>query len=138
MRGIHKVLGVALSILFLVWFLSGLVMMYHTFPSVNEYDRLKKMDPLSAEGLPSIEQVAARLPEGETVRRLTHDSYMGGPCFHVEGEAGSYDLPADSCYQFPPTPDFDRIATHWVNAPIARVDTLDELEQWIPFSRLRK
>ena len=138
MRGIHKVLGVALSILFLVWFLSGLVMMYHTFPSVNEYDRLKKMDPLSAEGLPSIEQVAARLPEGETIRRLTLDSYMGVPCFHVEGEAGSYDLPADSCYQFPPTPDFDRIATHWVNAPIARVDTLDELEQWIPFSRLRK
>ena len=41
MRGIHKVLGVALSVLFLVWFLSGLVMMYHTFPSVNEYDRLK-------------------------------------------------------------------------------------------------
>ena len=41
MQGIHKVLGIALGILFLVWFFSGLVMIYHTFPIVNEYDRLK-------------------------------------------------------------------------------------------------
>ena len=62
MQGIHKVLGIALGILFLVWFFSGLVMIYHTFPSVNEYDRLKKMDPLSPVGLPSIESLATRLP----------------------------------------------------------------------------
>ena len=49
MLWIHKVLGTLLSILFLVWFLSGLVMIYHSFPQVNPYDRLKKMDPLSPE-----------------------------------------------------------------------------------------
>lgn len=138
MQGIHKVLGIALGILLLVWFFSGLVMIYHTFPSVNEYDRLKKMDPLSPEGLPSIESLATRLPAGETIRKLTLDSYMGIPCFHIQGKENSYDLPADSSYQLPATPDFNRIATHWVDAPIARIDTLNELEQWIPFSRLRQ
>ncbi len=138
MLWIHKVLGTLLSILFLVWFLSGLVMIYHSFPQVNQYDRLKKMDPLRPEGLPSIESVIARLPEGETIRSLTLDSYMGVPCFHIQGKQGSYDLPADSSQTWPVAPDFNRIATHWVAAPIARVDTLYQLEQWIPFGRLKQ
>ena len=138
MQWIHKVLGTLLSILFLVWFLSGLVMIYHSFPQVNPYDRLKKMDPLSPEGLPSIESVIARLPEGETIRRITLDSYLGVPCFHIQGKQGSYDLPADSGQTWPVAPDFNRIATHWIAAPIARVDTLYQLEQWIPFGRLKQ
>ena len=138
MQWIHKVLGTLLSILFLVWFLSGLVMIYHSFPQVNPYDRLKKMDPLSPEGLPSIESVIARLPEGESIRRITLDSYLGVPCFHIQGKRQLYDLPADSCLIWPETPDFNRIATHWVSAPIARIDTLYELEQWIPFGRLKQ
>ena len=35
MQFIHRILGTALSILFLVWFLSGLVMIYHTFPRAD-------------------------------------------------------------------------------------------------------
>ena len=101
MQWIHKVLGTLLSILFLVWFLSGLVMIYHSFPQVNPYDRLKKMDPLSPEGLPSIESVIARLPEGETIRRITLDSYLGVPCFHIQGKRQLYDLPSDSCLIWP-------------------------------------
>lgn len=31
----HRILGVILSILFLMWFLSGMVMMYHYYPSVT-------------------------------------------------------------------------------------------------------
>ena len=96
MLWIHKVLGTLLSILFLVWFLSGLVMIYHSFPQVNQYDRLKKMDPLRPEGLPSIESVIARLPEGETIRSLTLYSYIAVPCLHNQINVNTYDLQSDT------------------------------------------
>ena len=38
---IHRILGTVLSILFLMWFLSGMVMMYHSYPSVNDEQRVQ-------------------------------------------------------------------------------------------------
>ena len=54
---IHRILGTAFSILFLVWFLSGLVMIYHTFPRADRADKRAKMDILSPENLPSLDQI---------------------------------------------------------------------------------
>ena len=61
MQFIHRILGTALSILFLVWFLSGLVMIYHTFPRADRADKRAKMDILSPENLPSLDQIEKRL-----------------------------------------------------------------------------
>ena len=38
---VHRWLGVALSALFLLWFVSGIVMMYWSFPEVTPPDRLQ-------------------------------------------------------------------------------------------------
>ena len=40
-------LGVALSLLFLVWFTSGIGMMYWTFPEVTASDRLERSPALN-------------------------------------------------------------------------------------------
>jgi len=37
---LHRVTGTLLSLLFVVWFVSGIVMMYHGFPRVTADDRL--------------------------------------------------------------------------------------------------
>lgn len=47
MYTIHRVLGTLLSILFLVWFLSAFVMMYHGFPRASQAEKLEKLEPLS-------------------------------------------------------------------------------------------
>ena len=39
---VHRWLGVALCLLFLLWFSSGVVMMYWGFPSVTAQDRLER------------------------------------------------------------------------------------------------
>jgi len=39
---IHRWLGVALCPLFLLWFLSGIAMMYADFPAVTDHDRLMR------------------------------------------------------------------------------------------------
>jgi hypothetical protein len=45
---VHRRLGVALSILFFLWFVSGIVMMYWGFPGITRTDRLSRapvLDP---------------------------------------------------------------------------------------------
>src|SRR5580765_3242296 len=45
---LHRWMGVALSALFLLWFVSGIVMMYFDFPSVRGEDRLERAAALDA------------------------------------------------------------------------------------------
>lgn len=86
MQFIHRILGTALSILFLVWFLSGLVMIYHTFPRADRADKRAKMDILSPENLPSLDQIEKRLPQNERISHVTLNSYLGQTVFHLRTE----------------------------------------------------
>lgn len=136
----HRVLGTLLSALFLVWFLSGLVMIYHTFPKVNRTDRRAKMEYLTAEGLPSLQELAGRLPEGERLEGLTLDRYLGETVFHLRTDKGNLNIPADSSAELAVI-DGERIrqvASLWSQAPIGQIDSLYTLDQWIPFGKLRE
>ena len=79
MYSLHRILGTLLCILFLMWFLSAFVMMYHRFPRVSAKEKLQKQELLSASGdsLPDITSVLSRLPKGEKVRKLTLDRSLG-------------------------------------------------------------
>jgi len=43
---VHRYLGLALSLLFLIWFLSGFVMMYKDFPSITASEKLAFSEPI--------------------------------------------------------------------------------------------
>lgn len=136
----HRILGTALSILFFVWFVSGLVMIYHTFPKVSQQEKLSKMEFLTPEGLPSIPEIEKRLPEGEQIKNLTLNRNLGQTTFHIQTESNRYDLPADSLQSLPAV-DWQRIqkvASLWCTAPIHKVDSMHRLDQWIPFGRLKE
>ena len=45
---IHRWLGVALSVIFMLWFASGIVMMYWSFPDVSARDRREHAPVLNA------------------------------------------------------------------------------------------
>lgn len=135
----HRILGTLLSVLFLVWFLSGLVMIYHTFPKVSQKDRLAKMEYLTPH-LASLEDIAGRLAEGEEMRGLTLNSYLGQAKLHIRTNKQNRTIFADSSdSHLSITPSYiQHVASLWCDAPIAKVDTLMEIEQWIPFGRLEK
>lgn len=140
MLTIHRILGSLLSILFLVWFLSGLVMIYHTFPRADRADKRAKMDYLRVADLPSLQTIKDRLPEGEPIKNITLNSYLGQTVFHIRTDKNSYDIPADSTETLPVI-DGKRIretASLWCTAPVEKVDTLYTLDQWIPFGNLKK
>ncbi len=58
---IHRWMGVGFCVLFLMWFLSGMVLMYSDYPSVDAAQRLKTAEPLAA--------AAVRLSPGEAFAR---------------------------------------------------------------------
>lgn len=138
----HRVLGTVLSIVFLMWFLSGFVMIYHKFPKVAHQDKYLHMDALSGNIL-SPDSVLQQLPNNDSILKLSLKSYQHKPLFEVLNPQGSFRISAtDSIIiQDDNTPQFADIqnyAQQWVDAEIIRVDTLNKLEQWIPFGYLKK
>jgi uncharacterized iron-regulated membrane protein len=43
---LHRVLGIAIGIMFVLWFLSGLVMMYVQFPELTPIERFAGLTPI--------------------------------------------------------------------------------------------
>lgn len=135
----HKILGLLLSILFLGWFLSGIVMIYHTFPGVSQADRLEKQQVVGGQ-LPDMAALLSRLPDSATVRSISMEMYFDRPAVYFQGSHTPSMLYADSL--LPPgevNPEiFQLTAARWCAAPVMRVDTMCSLDQWIPFGRLRE
>lgn len=134
---IHKVLGMILSILFLMWFLSGIVMIYHSFPKASQQLKTEKQAILQGT-LPAVDSVLAVLSDSVRLRSLAVDMYLDRPVFHLRGKGMQATIYADSMkpVEAPAYPTIERIAAMWCGAPVVRVDSLREVDQWIPFGYL--
>ena len=131
----HRILGTLLSCVFLMWFLTGIVMVYHgSFPRPDRTGRQNQLEALSAttDTFPVLDS----LLQGKPYRQLTLDRYMGHTAFHITLPDTTLDLtPAG-------TPDVTvvndtyrkQVLEAWCKSPIERVDTLQDLDQWVPFS----
>lgn len=142
MYSIHRVLGTLLCFLFLMWFISAFVMMYHRFPRVSAKEKLLRQEQLSVtnDALPDIASVTARLPRGEKIKSLSLERTLGQTVFRVRTDKGAYRLPIDSSESLPVIDRayLLRTAAVWCDAPIACIDTLQSLDQWIPYGELKK
>ena len=137
---IHRILGTLLSILFLVWFLSGFVMIYHTFPKVQLQDKYRTMSELDIKDI-SPDTILSFIPEEETITHIQLHKPAGQPVFKIRTDKQTYQISAINPAAAVGSISFDEIriyAQQWNIAPIERVDTLYQLEQWIPFSRYRE
>lgn len=141
MYTIHRILGTLLSILFFVWFLSAFVMMYHRFPRVSEKEKLQKLELLTqtTDSLPDIAEVTGQL-QGEKIRSLSLNRSLGQTLFEVRTHKGELKLPATSSDTIFPIDKtlILRKASLWNKEAIARIDTLQALDTWIPFEKLKK
>jgi len=136
---LHRILGTLLSTLFFVWFVTGIVMIYHQFPSANHDEKRVKQEPLPA-NLPSIESIEKRLPSNSNIKQICLSNNLGQTIFTIIAGRDTIKFPADSIQQLA-TIDSSYIckaASQWCSASITKIDTLYDLEQWIPFGRLRE
>lgn len=133
LRKIHRFLGIPLSVLFVLWFVSGIVMIFApSFPraprnsplsgfvsdKILPADSLVKASYLNADSLRSFKfsvidsTVVATI--ADNTREVTIDATSSLPFVRKHKSAGE-------------------IAKEWCQAQIVRIDTLNEVDQWIPF-----
>lgn len=124
-----------------VWFLSGLGMLFLSFPRVGDQDIVHR-DTIGGT-LPSLEQILAQVPEGEQLKSLQLTTLSGKPIIRLTTEQQTLQLVADTLF----TPVVEsgvsysyilEQAGRWSSYPIKEVDELNQLDPWIPYSSLKE
>jgi len=154
---VHRWLGVALSILFTLWFVSGIVMMYWGFPGITRTDRLSRvplLDPAQIQLSP--EEAYARLKRDDSPGRALLTSFDGRPVYQFgagggggrgrrggRGGRGGGDAMVyadDGSLQQQVDPEMiDRAATQWASQTLssAKKESVVAVDQWTVGSQLR-
>ncbi len=156
---VHRWLGVALSLLFALWFCSGIVMMYWSFPGVSARDRLERapvLDPATIKL--SAEEAYAKLNRDEMPGQVALATFDGRPVYRFgggnaggrgqggggrrgRGGLGGATVYADDGTLQQQVNDamFDRVAAAWAKQPIetAKKESVTEVDQWTVAGQMR-
>src|SRR5438105_530507 len=133
---VHRWLGVALALLFLLWFSSGIGMMYWDFPSVTQADRLARapaLDPATVTLSPA--EAYAALNTVVVPGQVRLDTFDKRPVYRFRLGRNETLVYADSGEVLRgqlPARTLRRIASAWSERPdaAATVEQLDEVDQW--------
>ena len=138
---VHRWLGVALCVVFLLWFPSGIAMMYWDFPSVGAGDRLARapaLDPATIKLSPV--EAAATLGGGQPPGQTRLTTFDGRPVYRFGGGGGSM-VYADTGEEQTEVSKamLERIVAAWTGQPVsaATVEAVEAVDQWTVQSGLR-
>ena len=102
---VHRWVGVALCVLFLLWFPSGIGMMYWGMPAVSASDRLERwpaLDPATI--VLSPQEAAERAGISPTPNQVRLNSYDGRPVYRLGGGGRAAAVAAaETCRSSTPT-----------------------------------
>jgi hypothetical protein len=139
---VHRWLGVALSLLFLLWFSSGIVMMYWGFPSVTAQDRLDRSPELNANSIrfgPS--EAYAKLETSQPPGQVRINTFDGRPVYRFRTGREERLVFADNGDALTQVSAqmIERAARGWTgqSAGLARVQSVKEVDQWTVQGPLR-
>jgi hypothetical protein len=142
----HRWLGVIFCALFVVWFISGIVLMYWDFPTVSARDRLAKSPSLDASAIHiSPQEAFAKLESDEVPARVRLLTLDGRPIYRFQFVSSSppttLDVYADDGQLAEITPAMaQRIAMRWADETSAPtlVEPVKNLDQWTVFPEVRR
>jgi len=139
---IHRWLGIALCVVFLLWFPSGIGMMYWGFPDVSRDDRLERS--------PALDASKVKLSPAEALKVLGVDddpgairlnTFDGRPAYRIGGFSGQSIVYADTGEEqlAVPMDMVHRAAAAWTGQRVetATVEEMTDVDQWTVQTRLR-
>ena len=134
---VHQLLGTALSILFVMWFLTGFVMIYHNFPKMQESVQRHALYSLKAIPRDSLEVNLKTLvpqvkPDSLSLRMFSNSVY--GFSYSLGGKTTLYPSEGKPRDRYT-LKEVDLYAKRAFSAPIIYVDTLHYLDRWIPYEK---
>ena len=136
---IHRWLGVLLAVFFLLWFPSGIGMMYFPMPSVTQAHRLHRLPVLKADTV-VVSPADAAQKLGVDADDLRLSSYDGRPAYLAGRGGGGPVLYADTGEEQGEvsTEMVQRLASAWTGQPAntASVEEVTEVDQWTLQTRL--
>jgi hypothetical protein len=132
---LHRWLGIALCVLFLLWFPSGIVMMYWPFPEVSPRDRLERAASLAPATITvSPADAVGRLNLEQPPDQVRLNTFDGHPAYRIRGDGKQHLVLADTGEVDPAiTPELmARAAARWSGQPAAtaRVTEVTSADQW--------
>src|SRR3954452_13522917 len=120
---LHRWLGVALCLFFLLWFPSGIGMMYWDFPSVTADQRLERSTPLDAASIRlSPADALAVSGQAQPAAQIRLNIFDGRPAYRFRTASADTIVFADTgALQTGPVPDAlaARVASRWVGQPVS-------------------
>ncbi len=127
----HRVLGTLLSILFVMWFLSGMVMMYHTYPSIDRQQELANSEAIGEGSMPDIGAVSI-LHDGR-ISDITLERKAGQNIMRIGTDDGELAVDAASGKTISrlDSSSLHTIASAWSKAHPVLKDTLNEIDVWL-------
>lgn len=146
---LHRWIGIAICVVFLIWFPSGIGMMYWTFPSVSAADRLERAPALDAATvrLSPAEAAAVLAMEDAAPAQIRLNTFDGRPAYRIGGGGrggrggGGRIVYADTgeTQGEVSTMMRHRIAGAWTGRPAAEaaVTEVTEVDQWTVGGALR-
>jgi len=139
---LHRWTGVALCLLFLLWFVSGIVMMYWDFPSVRAEDRLERSPSLEAFAIQlSPVEAYAKVESQQSGMQIRLNMFDGRPVYRFRAGRGERMIYADSGEeQLRVSAEMaGRIASAWTAQPVgaAKTESLQDVDQWTVQGGLR-
>jgi PepSY-associated TM region len=141
---VHRWLGVALALNVLVWFASGIGMMYWDFPSISSSDRLARSPALDVAAIHVSLADAFDTAGFDSVDEARIETFDGRPVYRLRSGRTARIVYADTreTRRAVSRAQADRTAAGWSGQSIAAatVRAADEVDQWtvqLPLARLR-
>ena len=130
----HKYTGIFISAFFLMWFVTGIVLIYHPYPKLLEKQFNLKKETLPS-SLPELGFISERV-EGN-IQRLKIREFQNQTIIDVKTSKTSCQFTTDTneCIKHIDFRCVEKVAKQWTDAPIARVDTLHKRGQWVLYSK---
>jgi uncharacterized membrane protein len=139
---VHRWLGVVLCLVFLLWFPSGIGMMYWDFPSVtaaNRLDRSPALNPSNVLLSPGEAHATLGDPGGPAQIRL--NTFDGRPVYRFQTGQGEHIVYADTGEEqlLVSNEMIQRVASAWTGQPVssATVEAVEDVDQWTVGGALR-
>ncbi len=137
----HRIAGVVAALFLAMWFISGLVLVYHSFPNVTQEEKYMRMEMFSEnDSLPDISALRSLLPDTVKIGRAYINKFDDRVVANIHH--GKTHLRLDAITGKPvgeiDENQLNNLATRWSSGTITRIDTLQQREMWIMYNRYLK
>ncbi len=129
---LHKITGSLLSLMFVIWFASGIVLIFHGFPHASRKDRFMHLQTFTSRQLANLQA-----PSSDFKGKITLELAYGKPVYRVSKGRRAEDV--FGAQTLAPVTSFtkdqaEQLAADFTHSTVKDTTMQDDLSQWIPWS----